>query len=88
MAHLIYEDDEFKILKGKDFILARKNKPYKFHSHFDKLDGAKNVLNLFYKRVKPQAAYFHEAMRRICTEEEFAVMRNERIKPRYKNSRR
>lgn len=88
MANLIFEDDEFKILKGKDFILVRKDKPHHFHSHFEKLDGAKSILNLFYKRIKPQAAYFHEAMRRICTEDEFAMMRNEKIKQRYRNSRR
>lgn len=88
MANLIFEDDEFKILKGKDFILARKNKSHLFHSHFDKLDGAKNVLNLFYKGIKPQVAYFHEAIRRICTEDEFARMRDEGIKQRYRNNRR
>jgi len=87
-AELIYEDNYFKILRGKDFILVRKDKPYKYHAHFKREDGAYLIIKLFNKKLIPYEEYFTEAMRRVTTPEEFEFFREQEIKPKYKNSAR
>ena len=71
MAKTIFEDREFKVVKGYDFVVVRKDSPYSFHSHFKSLTGARGLIRLFYKRVQPFKEYFNTAMKRITTEVEF-----------------
>lgn len=85
MPQTLYEDEEFKILKAKDFIVVRKNAPYEFHSHFKNYKGAKSLIVMFRKWVKPHDEYFHTAMQRITTEQEFNKFVEERKKDKYVN---
>lgn len=70
-AKILWEDSNFKILHGRDYIVVRKNYPYEFHSHFKSLTGAKVLVELFYKKLRPYHKYFNTAMKRITIEEEW-----------------
>lgn len=85
MPHILYEDEEFKILKNKDFLVVRKNAPYEFHSHFKSYRGAKSLIVMFRKGVKPHDDYFYTAMQRITTPQEFDKLIIERKKDNYIN---
>lgn len=85
MLHILYEDREFKILKNKDFLVVRKNAPYEFHSHFKSYRGAKSLIFMFRKGVKPYDEYFHTAMQRVTTPQEFNGLVIERKKDNYVN---
>jgi hypothetical protein len=84
-ARLIYEDDNFKILYKRDYIVARKGHAHEFHSHFKTLQGAHILIELFNNNLLPRKPYFMLAMCRICTEEEFQSLRLEPFKQKYKN---
>lgn len=88
MPKVLYEDSNFKILKGRDYILVRKDYPYNYHAHFKEERGAHLVINLFNKQMVPREPYFIESMRRITTEGEFASFTEQRVKPRYRNNNR
>lgn len=85
MALVLYEDNLFKILKGHDYIVVRKDFPYSFHSHFGKYSGAKRLVNLFYRKLQPEDSYFNVAMQRITTEAEFNAFIPQRDKQYYMN---
>ncbi|MCW6094588.1 hypothetical protein LAV60_15560 [Clostridium sporogenes] len=85
MAQMLYEDEEFKILKTKDYIVVRKRKPYSFHSHFHKYSGAKSLIDLFYKKLQPEDEYFNVAMQRITEPKEFQNFTIQKRKQRYYN---
>lgn len=85
MAQELYEDEEFKIVKAHDYIVVRKNHPYEFHSHFQKYAGARSLIRMFYKKVKPTDEYFNTAMQRITTEPEFNSFAQQRKKQMYRN---
>ena len=78
MAKTIFEDREFKVVKGYDFIVVRKDSPYSFHSHFKSLTGARGLIRLFYKKVQPFKEYFNTAMKRVTTDREFDSFRKEK----------
>ena len=82
MAKTIFEDKEFKVVKGYDFVVIRKSKPYSFHSHFKSLTGARSLIRLFYREVQPIKEYFRTAMKRITEEFEFDNFRKEKNKLR------
>lgn len=88
MYQLLFEDENFRILKGnRDYVVVRKNYPYEFHSHFRKYEGAKELIELFYKKVKPYGNYFSVAMQRITTEEEFESFVSKKKKVKYRNNK-
>lgn len=89
MATLILEDEEFKVLRtSNNYVVARKNLPHEYHAHFNKLDGAKTLIELFYKGTIPTHPYFYTAMQRVCTEEEWGKLtQSNKEKDRYFNSK-
>lgn len=78
MAKTIFEDREFKVVKGYDFVVVRKDSPYGFHSHFKSLTGARGLIRLFYKKIQPRREYFNTAMKRVTYESEFEGFNIER----------
>lgn len=66
-----YEDSKFIIFWTNDnYIVVRKHGKYEQHSHFKKFDGAKLLVDLYYKKIMPLNPYFKKAMERICTQNE------------------
>lgn len=84
-ARLIFEDDIFKLLKGRNYIVVRKNFPYEYHSHFERYNGAMLLMKLFYQKLKPREEYFIGAMLRITTEDERANFGEQKQKQMYFN---
>lgn len=84
-ARLLFEDKQFRLLKGRDYIVVRKDFPYEFHSHFQNRDGAMLLISLFYKRMKPLDDYFIVAMERITTESERGNFGVHKAKPMFFN---
>lgn len=78
MAKVIFEDKEFQVVKGYDFVVVRKDSPYSFHSHFRSLTGARGLIRLFYKKIQPIKEYFNTVMKRITTELEFDSFKKEK----------
>jgi hypothetical protein len=87
MSKVIYEDEEFQIVKAYDFVVVRKNQEYDFHSHFVRHTGARSLIRLFYKHVLPENQYFLEAMKRVTTVEEFEKLAKPKfnVKQSYRN---
>lgn len=85
MAKELYEDDQFRIVMGHDFVVIRKDYPYEFHSHFHKYAGAITLVKLFYKKLQPADEYFYVAMQRITTENEFNTFSPQKRKQMYYN---
>jgi hypothetical protein len=86
MAKTLYEDNCFKVLKSKDYVVVRKDFPYDFHSHFARYSGAREVIKLFNKKLIPVNPYFVTALRRISTEEEWEGFKEQKHKDTYINS--
>jgi hypothetical protein len=86
-AKIFYEDEEWKIIHNRDYVLIRKNKPYEFHSHFRTVQGAYLLLELFNLGYMPNKPYFVQAMLRVCTDEEFIRLKEEPKKQKYRNCR-
>lgn len=85
MSHEVYSDEDFQIVKRRDYIVIRKNHPYEFHSHFHKYSGARSLIKMFYKRIQPEDEYFNTAMKRVTTEAEFNNFVPQRRKQNYYN---
>lgn len=88
MSRILYENEDFKILQAKDYVVVRKGDyPYDFHSHFKRYSGAEKLLRLFKKKLKPHDKYFNMALKRITTEAEWDSYTDEKSsKPMYYNS--
>lgn len=88
MAKPLWEDTSFKIVRSKrDYVLIRKGNQfdYEHHSHFNQLRGAKLVVTLFHKNIRPKRRYFIESMRRVTTKKEFEGLRIKKKKQSYHN---
>ncbi|WMU08069.1 hypothetical protein vBCtySFA67_00051 [Clostridium phage vB_CtyS-FA67] len=85
MANLLWEDECFKVVHSRDYVLIRKDFPYEFHSHFKRYSGAKGLVSLFYKKLQPHNQYFAVAMQRVTTEEEYSKFVPQRGKEKYYN---
>ena len=84
----IWEDREFKIIRAnRDYILIRKDFPYKYHAHFKKLYGCHLIINLYHKKLIPYQRYFRGSIKRLTTDEEYNNFTNQKPKPKYRNVR-
>ena len=74
-AKTVYKKGRFTVIKtSTDYIVRNDKLDYAHHSHFSNLKGAKRSIDLINKRVLPQNEWWKEALRRLLTDEEFALL--------------
>ncbi|MBP2026942.1 hypothetical protein J2Z35_000734 [Acetoanaerobium pronyense] len=76
MARVLDVIQEYKLLKTKrDFVVVNTNGTREYHSHFDKENAARNLIDILIKKKIPKGQYFLEAAKRVTIDKEY----NERL---------